>query len=55
MIAEIYNTEAEADARQLEWYNLKKDLPKYIGDKYSDVFQHLMKIDGLFLVLMMDY
>ena len=40
MIAEIYNTEAEADARQLEWYNLKKDLPEYIGNKYSNVFQH---------------
>jgi len=40
MLAEIYNTETEANVRQIEWYNLKKDLPQYIGDKYSNVFQH---------------
>ena len=40
MLAEIYTNENDANARQLEWYNLKKDLPKYIGNKYSIVFQH---------------
>ena len=40
MLAEIYTNENDANARQLEWYNLKKDLPQYIGNKYSNVFQH---------------